>query len=188
MPLSKSLQLSLLEQRGLELFEAEDKGNCAACPPSQPGPNGEPPLFTDFTYDNLGVPKNEKLPFFAMPSEFNPQGKSYRDPGMADNLSIFDSAEQQGKFKVSTLRNVANTGPYMHNGIFSTLEEAVEFYNTRDVDSKWGPPEIPKNVNKEELGDLLLTDDELKAIVAFLKTLSDGYQKEHVDNRRNAVL
>jgi cytochrome c peroxidase len=66
----------------------------------------------------------------------------------------------------------------MHNGIFDTLEEAVEFYNSRDVDDKWGEPEVASTVNREELGDLKLSEQEVADIVAFLKTLTDGYRPD----------
>jgi cytochrome c peroxidase len=63
----------------------------------------------------------------------------------------------------------------MHNGVFKSLEEVVHFYNTRDVEA-WPPPEVPENVNTDELGDLQLTPAEEAEIVAFMKTLSDGYK------------
>ncbi len=63
----------------------------------------------------------------------------------------------------------------MHNGVFSSLDEVVAFYNSRDTDDRWGAPEIAGNVNKDELGDLGLTEGEIAAIVAFMRTLSDGY-------------
>lgn len=172
--LKGDVKLSKQELRGLKLFEAEDKGNCAACHPSKLDEASKfPPLFTDFTYDNLGVPSNKNNPFLNNPSEHNPQGLAYKDKGMGDALN--DSSED-GKFKVSTLRNIALTAPYMHNGVFKTLKEAVNFYNTRDTDSKWAAPEVSKNVNKDELGDLKLSDNEVDDIVAFLNTLSDGYK------------
>ena len=62
----------------------------------------------------------------------------------------------------------------MHNGVFKSLKEVVHFYNTRDVE-EWPPPEVPENVNTDELGDLGLTDAEENAVVAFMKTLSDGW-------------
>jgi cytochrome c peroxidase len=173
--LQGKVQLSTLEKKGLELFEAEDKGNCAACHPSQLGDNGESPLFTDFSYDNLGVGVNENLPFLVMNKSINPQGRQYRDPGLADNPLINNATDEKGKFKVPTLRNVELTGPYMHNGVFSSLREAVEFYNTRDIDDKWAAAETTDNVNADELGDLGLGDDDIDALVAFLKTLNDGY-------------
>jgi len=80
-----------------------------------------------------------------------------------------------GKFKVPTLRNVARTAPYMHNGVFASLKEVVAFYNRRDLDpARFGPPEVSQNVNREELGHLGLSDAEEDALVAFLNTLSDG--------------
>jgi cytochrome c peroxidase len=85
-----------------------------------------------------------------------------------------------GKMKVPTLRNVdkrPHSGfikAFGHNGFFKSLEDIMHFYNTRDVED-WPPPEIPVNVNTDELGDLGLTAAEEAAIVAFMKTLSDGY-------------
>jgi cytochrome c peroxidase len=163
--------LTQKELRGLALFEDENKGKCALCHISQPGPDGSPPLFTDFTYDNLGVPKNPENPFYQLPPKFNPDGKDFVDYGLGGILGL---PEEMGKFKVMTLRNIAITPPYMHNGIFNTLHEVVDFYNTRDLGG-WPPPEVPENVNHEELGDLGLTAAEVDTIVTFLETLTDGY-------------
>ena len=81
---------------------------------------------------------------------------------------------ENGKFKVPSLRNVALTAPYMHNGYFTNLEDVVRFYNTRDVAAAgWPAPEVAKNVNKQDMGNLKLTDSEIKDIVAFLNTLTD---------------
>lgn len=80
--LAGKAQLTNQELRGLELFEREDKGNCAACHPSQPAEDGTPPLFTDFTYDNLGVPKNPHNQFYKMKKTFNPDGKKFFDRGL----------------------------------------------------------------------------------------------------------
>jgi cytochrome c peroxidase len=98
---------------------------------------------------------------------------------------------EDGKFKVPTLRNIARTGPYMHNGYFRTLRGVVAFYNDRDVRPRckgeaterqalerrcWPRPELGRNVNTEEMGRLGLTEQEIDDIVAFMETLSDGYQ------------
>lgn len=180
--LQGNAELSEQEQFGLELFEAEDKGNCAACHlsrvESHSGATGALltlPLFTDYSYDNLGAAFNPGLPFLAMNAEHNPAGVDYRDNGMGDNPLIDNAANEAGKFKVSTLRNIELTPPYMHNGVFETLEEVVQFYNRRDIEDHWGPPEIDSNVNDEELGDLGLSEAEEQAIVSFMKTLTDGY-------------
>lgn len=159
------VKLTKQEERGLKLFTDEKKGNCAACHPSTPDPVSGAILFTDFTYDNLGIPANPEL------IKLDKDYKS--DCGLG---SIVKCLEDDGKFKVPTLRNIARTAPYFHNGAFKTLEEVMRFYNNRDSDSlKFGPAEIPRNVNKEELGNLGLTDQEMDDIVAFMKTLSDGY-------------
>ena len=88
--------------------------------------------------------------------------------------AIVKDKNEDGKFKVPTLRNIALSAPYMHNGVFTTLTEVVDFYNTRDV-KKWPPAEVTENVNNEELGDLKLTSQEVEDIVVFMKTLTDGY-------------
>lgn len=167
------VELNPQEQRGLILFEAEDKGNCAACHTSRPAENGSPPLFTDFTYDNLGTPKNPENPFYSLPPELNPDGFDFVDLGLG--ITVNDPA-QNGKFRVPTLRNVELTSPYMHNGVFKTLFSVVAFYNTRDV-AEWPAPEVSENVNKEELGNLKLSNQELEDLVAFLKTLNDRWQE-----------
>lgn len=163
--------LSAEELRGLTLFEAEAKGNCAACHPSRPAEDGAPPLFTDFTYDNLGVPRNPANPFYSMPPTFNPNGFDFVDLGLATTVN---DPDERGKFRVPTLRNAAVTAPYMHNGVFQTLYSVVAFYNTRDV-AGWPAPEVAENVNTEELGNLGLTNQEVDDVVSFLRTLSDGW-------------
>jgi cytochrome c peroxidase len=171
-------QLNERQLRGLELFEAEDKGNCAACHPSRPAEDGSPPLFTDFTYDNLGVPRNPENPFYTLPSELNPDGFAFVDLGLGETV---DDSSQDGKFRVPTLRNVAFTPPYMHNGVFKTLFSVVAFYNTRDLGA-WPAPEVSENVNMEELGDLGLTNQELEDLVAFLMTLTDSWEQLDANN------
>jgi cytochrome c peroxidase len=184
--LEGEVDLTDQETWGLELFNG--KALCGECHPS--------PLFTDFTFDNLGVPRNPENPFYKMDRVFlddgtpiNPQGANWIDLGLGGFLETrpewADRAEENyGKHKVPTLRNVAKADglnfpkAYMHNGVFKTLKEVVHFYNTRDVED-WPEPEVLQNVNEDELGNLGLTDDEEDAIVAFLQTLSDGYLPGH---------
>lgn len=187
--LAGKAKLTKQELRGLKLYEDEKKGNCAACHPSQRGPKGEPPLFTDFTYDNLGVPRNPANPFYGQDKAHNPDGARFVDRGLGGAVK---KPAEDGKFKVPTLRNIARTAPYMHNGYFTTLRGAVAFYNDRDVRKRcpqdlpedealkrrcWPAPEVAANVNTEELGRLGLTEREIDDIVAFLRTLDDGYRK-----------
>ena len=172
--LAGKVMLNEQERRGLELFEDEEKGNCAACHPSRPSADGTPPLFTDFTYDNLGVPKNPENPFYYLPESLNPDGADFVDLGLG---GVLGKSSEIGKFKVPSLRNIAKTGPYLHNGIFKNLRQVVVFYNTRDV-GPWPAPEVGVNVNRDELGDLGLTEQETDDIVAFLHTLTDGYDPD----------
>ena len=163
-------ELNRQELRGLALFEGE--GNCAACHPNTIAEDGSFPLFTDFTYDNLGVPRNPENPFYLLPPDLNPEGFNFFDLGLG--ITVNDP-KQNGKFRVPTLRNVEITPPYMHNGVFKTLFTVLAFYNTRDV-ADWPAPEIPETVNMEELGDLGLDNQELEDLLVFLKTLTDGWQ------------
>lgn len=169
--LAGKVNLTEDELSGLKLFEDVGKGMCAECHLTTPDPQWGKVLFTDFTYDNLGIPRNLENPFYKISKELNPLGENHIDNGLGDFLK---DSQYNGFFKVPTLRNVALTAPYFHNGIFSTLEEVVHFYNARDIES-FPPPEVPFNVNKDELGNLKLTPQEEKDIVAFLKTLTDGF-------------
>ncbi len=184
--LAGKVELTAEEKLGLEVFE--NQGKCSECHPSQPGPDNSPPLFTDFTYDNLGIPRFDKLPFYTLPAEFNPAGKDWVDSGLAGFLETTAEykhhvADNLGKHKVPTLRNVdMRPSPdfvkvFGHNGYFRTLYDIVHFYNTRDTE-EWPPPEVSENVNTDELGDLGLTLAQEQALVAFLKMLSDEYVLE----------
>jgi cytochrome c peroxidase len=193
-------KLTQQEQRGFALFRG--KGMCHRCHIS----NGQQALFTDFTYDNLGVPRNPENPFY----ESNPDGFDWVDEGLgfflATRIDYAPYADANlGKQKVPTLRNVGKGSceaaepenpacivkAYAHNGYFKSLKGIVHFYNTRDIKPPcddpftteadalaqgcWPVPEVEANVNTDELGDLGLTPEEEDAIVAFLKTLSDGF-------------
>ena len=196
-------KLNKQEQKGFALFQG--KAGCKACHPS----TGKEALFTDFTFDNLGVPRNPDNPFYTADPAWNLDGFDWVDLGLGGFLgSRLDYAgyadANDGKHKVPTVRNVAKGSceaepgnpdcivkAYGHNGYFKSLAGIVHFYNTRDVKDEcddpwasedealdedcWPVPEVPDNVNTDELGDLGLTPEEEAAIVAFLKTLSDGY-------------
>jgi len=195
--LAGEADLTRQEKTGLNLFKG--KGKCARCHTLK-GNSKDMPLLTDFTYDNLGLPRNPDNPWYTQ-IEFNPAGIGWIDLGLGGFLeSRMDyqlyAAANLGKHKVPTLRNVDKRPDpdflkaYGHNGYFKSLEGIVHFYNTRDVKSEcpgpyteaealladcWPAPEEPMNVNTDELGNLGLTADEEAAIVAFMKTLSDGY-------------
>lgn len=191
------------ELRGLALFNAPSKGNCAACHPSGKAADGSFPLFTDFSYDSLGVPRNWTI------SEN--LSASYFDLGLCESsnptiLALADASRQSlcGLFKVPSLRNVAQRGAFFHNGVFHDLTEVVTFYATRETDpARWyrdanGAVDLDGNgdVNKyndlplayrsgvntseapynRRLGDApALTTAEIADLVAFLGTLTDGW-------------
>jgi cytochrome c peroxidase len=162
-------------------------------------PDGSFPLFTDFRFENLGLPANPQNPWYSMDTTLNPEGTNWIDPGLKDfikNLPQYAmfADENYGKHQVPTLRNVDKRPSeefikaFGHNGYFKNLEDIVHFYNTRDIlpftenvtdpqtgVNSWPKPEVTENINKVETGNLGLDPDDESAIVAFLKTLSDGY-------------
>lgn len=183
--------LTTQELNGLALFNRGDKGNCASCHLSTRPANAPGPLFTDFTYDNLGVPRNAAIPANA--------DANYRDGGLCGNerTDLAARTDLCGAFKVPSLRNVALRKHFFHNGRFSSLEDVVRFYVRRDTDPQlWYsvdaqgtvtpyddlPAALRGNVNTTEVpynrrpGQApALTDSEIADLVAFLRTLSDGY-------------
>ncbi len=189
--LAGSARLTEQEDRGRALFNDPKKGNCAACHPSGRASDGSPPLFTDFTYDNIGLPREATIGMNRDPAFFD---LGLCGPKRTDLAARRDLC---GAFKVPTLRNVARTAPYFHNGRFETLREVVDFYVRRDTDpGDWYPriagsvvkfddlpPELRGNVNVDEVpydrepGDApALTPAEIDDVVAFLRTLDDGYR------------
>ncbi|HEY6895159.1 MAG TPA: cytochrome c peroxidase [Rhodanobacteraceae bacterium] len=189
--LAGKVMLAPAELRGLALYNRPDKGNCQACHPSARGSDGSPPLFTDYTYDNLGLPRNADIPANADPAYFD---LGLCGPVRTDLASRTDLC---GAFKVPTLRNVATRAAFFHNGIFKTLRDAIRFYARRDTNpeefyprdanglvEKYDdlPPEMRRNVNTGEVpydrrpGQApRLSDTEIDDVVAFLGTLTDGY-------------
>lgn len=182
--------LSAAQTRGLALFNSPAKGNCAACHPSARSADGSLPLFTDFSYDNLGVPRNPAIARNADPAYF--------DLGLCEQPGLARRTDLCGAFKVPSLRNVALRRAFFHNGRFGTLKDALTFYVQRDTQpEKWYgraadgsvdkfddlPPAYRGNVNTTEApynrraGDPpALSDAEIDDVIAFLKTLSDGYR------------
>jgi cytochrome c peroxidase len=176
--LAGKAKLTKQEKLGLQLFEG--KAGCSACHPSQPtlNPDGtvSAPLFTDFSYDNLGIPKSTNPQIASNPVDYGLGGRQNLDPcvggyALVDGVNV--CIAEAGKFKVPTLRNLSKTAPYGHNGYFPTLKGIVRFYNTAGIPGMWPAPEVDINVNRDELGDLKLTNAEVDAVVAFLKTLTD---------------
>jgi len=171
------------ELSGHQLFQPMGKGRCANC-----HAEGALGLFTNFGHQNLGTPRNLELPFYYLPPSLNPAGTDYIDRGMGDFLRSAgvpeaEAAKEDGKFKIPSLRNCAVTPPYTHNGYHQTLREVVEFNNTRDLpEAGWPEAEVPETVHRHPmampgtLGRLGLNDQEIDDIVAFLETLTDGYQ------------
>lgn len=164
--------LTTRQLQGLALFNGA--AGCAACHTTTAHTaNGKtyPPLFTDYTYDNLGLPTNATLYWLFNLSSPPDHMASPPDLGLGGFLN---DATENGKFKVPTLRNVAKSPPYGHNGYFPTLLQVVHFYNTRDVASAgWPLPEYPLTMNVSELGNLGLTADQEWSLVVFMQSLND---------------
>ncbi|MBT8339814.1 MAG: cytochrome-c peroxidase, partial [Desulfatitalea sp.] len=112
-----------------------------------------PALFTTYRYENIGVPAN-----LSVPSPDLGLGAHLNDP------------DQNGKFKIPTLRNVAVTAPYSHNGVFPTLYDMVSFINDRSGYTA----DVSENVTPA-VGGLRLSESQIDDIIAFLDTLTDNY-------------
>lgn len=156
------------------------------------------PIFTDFSYDNLGIPVNPQVAVIA-----GPQGLDKGLGGQTAQLdaafgeTYTDAADLDGAFKVSSLRNLSRTAPYSHNGYFATIYEIVHFYNTRDIKEEcpqvydadgvlvnmsaqaaianncWPAGEFAGTQNTDELGNLGLTLEQEMKLVQFMETLND---------------
>lgn len=161
---------------------------CASCHEPAVGfadPDRDVPVSRGVHINRFGNRNTPTIAYAALAPEFNPDGAAFVDLGLGSNPRVL-LPQEHGKFKVPTLRNVAITPPYMHNGVFQTLEEVVDFYNTRDVLPQcdpmgnpgvdcWPAPEVAENVETQRMGNLGLTPGQVADIVAFLQTLTDGF-------------
>ena len=180
-------QLTAVEQHGLALFNDPKKGNCASCHPSQIR-KGAFPQFTDFGFNAIGVPRNRALPAN--------QDPAYFDLGLCGPVrtDLASHNEYCGFFRVPGLRNTALRRAYFHNGVFHTLQQVMDFYVARDTSpGKFYPkahgavaafddlpPAHRKNVNhdppfgRKPGAAPALTKAEIRDVIAFLNTLTDG--------------
>jgi len=187
-------RLSEAELRGLRLFNDPQKANCAGCHTAEPGPDRRPPLFTDTQYEALGTPRNLALADTKDPNFF--------DLGVCGPVrkDIADQTQFCGMFKTPTLRNTAVRRTFLHNGVFHTLQEVMDFYNFRDTNpekvypvgadgkvQKYNdiPAQYHANVDvtdppfNRHPGDTpAMTAQDEADIIAFLQTLNDGYKPE----------
>lgn len=185
-------QLTARELRGKKLFDDPNGGNCASCHIDQPGANGAHPLFTDFQFEALGVPRNPELRVNRDPA--------YYDEGLCGPLRHDLAADPTmcGLFKTPTLRNVATRQVFFHNGRFHTLRDALRFYVERDTNpEKWYPrdraghvvkfddlpPALRRNVDVidapltgKQGGKPVWNTRDIDDVIVFLKTLDDGYR------------
>lgn len=172
------VEFSRDEELGRTLFFSQQFTNCNLCHQLHKRPGVEKETFSNYQYFNIGVPENKAL------RAANGVGIGTIDRGLLSNGQVTNKAFD-GKYKTTTLRNVAVTGPYMHNGIFENLETVVRFYNRYNSKSAaaqinpetgkpWGDPEVPATLDVKELTHgPALEDVRVKALVAFLKTLTD---------------
>jgi cytochrome c peroxidase len=186
-------RLDSAQLRGYLLFNDPDRGDCAACHLDQPTPSGLPPLFTDHQYEALGVPRNPNIP-----ANRNPH---YFDLGLCGPFrkDLAKQTQYCGMFLTPTLRNVAKRHVFFHNGVYHTLMQVLEFYDFRDTDPQKIYPRGPDGT-VDKFNDLparyranidtvdppfnrhrgeapALTRQDMRDIVAFLGTLTDGYQQ-----------
>ncbi len=171
-------ELTAAEELGRTLFFSQQFTNCNLCHQLKPNPGAEQETFSNYEYRNIGVPVNTAV------RAVNGVAADHIDHGLLDNPAVNDPA-QDGKFKTPTLRNVAITGPYMHNGVFQDLRTVVLFYNkynsrsakrqiNPETGEQWAAPEVPQTLDMKELETgPALNDQRIDALVAFMKTLTD---------------
>jgi len=166
------------EDLGRLLFFSQQFTNCNLCHQLHTMQPAKGETFTNYQFHNIGIPVNEAV------RKANGSKPDFVDHGLLDNAAVKDRA-QSGKFKVPSLRNVAVTGPYMHNGVFKDLRTTILFYNkynTKDPNRLINPetgkpfraPEVAENLSMKELTHGPALDNKrINALVAFLKTLTD---------------
>lgn len=167
---------------GKARFFSQQFTNCATCHQLQPvGSTNE--TFTNYEYHNTGTPINTEA------RRLNGLDPSLVDDGLLNN-PLVEEASEKGKYKVPTLRNIAVTGPYMHNGVFKELKTVMQFYdhflsgssftNNPETGLPWAPPEHEETIAYTELRDgNALSDEDIEGLVCFLRTLTDA-QYEHL--------
>lgn len=162
------------EELGKSLFFSNNNTNCATCHQLK-GEDRTGETFSNYEYHNIGVPSNPTL------FERGIVKTGFVDTGLAKNPKASEKANE-GKFKVPTLRNIAVTAPYMHNGVFKDLRTVVMFYDkfnnpTRKLNPEsgreWGAAEIEHSISTKELKAKKLSDEKVNALVAFMKLLTD---------------
>jgi len=192
-----NVQLTASEARGLKTFMDPVRGNCAVCHTMNPASkNPRDSLFTDFAHYAEGIPRNPKIPANVNPSRFDLGlcGPDRNRPALPANVPGNISIEKYcGTFKMPSLRNVAEREAFMHNGFFTKLRDVVSFYATRNSDPKrwYGPAGLPNDLPAAYVANILqdrapfdrpanagpaLTEREIDDLLAFLGTLSDGFQ------------
>lgn len=176
-------ELSVLEDLGMSIFFSSTNTNCSTCHQLRTIAEQPKETFTNYEYHNIGTPINLHV------RAKNGSKEGFIDDGLLANPAVTDTKER-GKFKVPTLRNVAVTGPYMHNGIFKDLRTVVEFYDqynnperklNPETNQPWGAPEVEETISFEELKAQKLTDRKIDALVAFMKTLTDKRYEHLLD-------
>jgi cytochrome c peroxidase len=170
--LKDEYDLTALEDLGKSLFFSNNNNSCATCHVLK-GEDKEGETFTNYEFHNIGVPSNNKLRA--------KNGVKDIDNGLLNNPAVHNEKEK-GKYKVPTLRNVAVTAPYMHNGVFADLKTVVEFYdkyNNQDrtinpeTQKVWDEPEVKETISTKELKAKALNDRKVESLVAFMKLLTD---------------
>lgn len=179
------VELTRQEELGRLLFFSQQFTNCNRCHQLSRSEIAAREPFSDYRYHNIGVPENTRL------RRLNGVAPGTVDAGLADNPQVVDKQTARGRFRTPTLRNVAVTGPYMHNGVFEDLRTVVLFYNiynTRsperlinpETGAPFGPPPVSDTLATEDLEHGPALDDRrIDALVAFLKTLTDA-RYEHL--------
>lgn len=163
------------EMRGFQAFKDGQCVDCHFTPDELLGAQ----VFTNFKYENIGVPRNQTNPLLTIDPEFRDFGAGSAPDNPLDGPHFVQPPvrAEKGKFKIPSLRNVAVTPPYMHNGVFKTLEQVVAFYNGEQVAGVSLSAEVGdtiKDGGRYVKPRLFNAPGEKEDLIAFLKTLTDS--------------
>lgn len=178
-------ELTVEEELGRQIFFSQ-LINCHNCHLLDTRELEAGEVFSNHKYHNIGVPTNHRV------RAANGVDARHQDLGLLDNPAVDDPA-MAGKFRVPSLRNVAVTAPYMHNGVFQDLSTAILFYNkftlsnlqsqtNPETGELWGDAEVTENIDLDLLRDgQPIAENHVALLIAFLRALTDQRYESLLD-------
>lgn len=196
-------QLTFMEGVGKSVFFALNNSSCVNCHMinDQKTKIREPlQTFSNYKYFNIGVPENTALKNVIQSKGLHPGFLANGDMGLYEN-PLANNEGLKGKFKTPTLRNIAVTGPYMHNGVFKELKTVLDFYDFRGASSgresrktnpetgvEWGATSFPSTIDHGKLAMQKMGDGSIKGLECFLRLLTDKKFEDKLPPLRDGLI